>query len=114
MNDIIIRPYELWYAKVAHEDNPTKVDDRPVVVIDAKHEIYAALKVTRTQPRENFWGEYSIKRWQQAGLTSLSTIRISKFLKLEIGDFRRKIGMLRMVDIAGIQNYIDRIYKNVL
>lgn len=47
-------------------------------------------------------------------MKSPSTIRISKFLKLEIGDFRRKIGVLKMVDIVGIQNYIDRIYKNAL
>lgn len=59
MNDIIIKPYELWYAKVAHEDDPTKVDDRPIVVIDAKRGIYAALKVTRTQPREIF-GESTV------------------------------------------------------
>lgn len=114
MSDREIKPYELWFAKVAHEDNPSVVDDRPVLVIDVKRGIYAALKVTKTAPRESFWGEYSIQRWRQAGLTNPSTIRISKFLKLEQADFRRKIGSLKMVDIAGVQNYIDRIYKNAL
>ena len=65
MGDKNIKPYDLWFASVAYEDDP-------------------------------------------------STIRISKFLRLEPKDFRRKIGTLRMVDIAGVQNYIDRLYRNTL
>ena len=112
MSNDEIRPYDLWFAKVAYEDDPEMCDDRPVLVIDEKRGIYAALKVTRTSPRENFWGEYSVKRWKQAGLSSPSTIRISKLLKLAQEDFRRKIGSLRAVDVAGIQNYLDLIYKD--
>lgn len=114
MADSQIRQYELWFAKVAHEDSPALCDDRPVLVIDEKRGIYAALKITRTEPRENFWGEYPIKRWKQAGLSDPSTIRISKLLRLEPQDFRRKIGTLKAVDIANIQNYIYRIYRNPL
>ena len=47
-DDKTIELYEVWYAKVAHEDNPSDVDDRPVVVIDEKRGIYAALKMTKT------------------------------------------------------------------
>ena len=111
MSDNVIKPYDLWFARVAHEDEPEVCDDRPVLVIDEKKGIYAALKITRTEPRDNFWGEYAIRKWRQAGLSAPSTIRLSKFLKLEPNDFRRKIGTLKMVDIAGVQNYINWIYK---
>ena len=114
MIDREIKPYDLWFAKVAHEDEPEVCDDRPVLVIDEKKGIYAALKITSTKPRQDFWGEYTIKKWRQAGLSNPSTIRISKFLRLETDDFRRKIGTLRMVDIIGVQNYINWIYKNSL
>lgn len=114
MGDKDIKPYDLWFASVAYEDDPSKADDRPVLVIDEKRGIYAALKITRTPPRESFWGEYRVQKWRQAGLSDPSTIRISKFLRLAPKDFRRKIGTLRMVDVAGVQNYIDRLYKNTL
>ena len=114
MGDKDIKPYDLWFASVAYEDDPSKTDDRPVLVIDEKRGIYAALMITRTPPRESFWGEYRVQKWRQAGLSDPSTIRISKFLRLEPKDFRRKIGTLRMVDIAGVQNYIDRLYRNTL
>ena len=43
-----------------------------------------------------------VQKWRQAGLSDPSNIRISKFLRLEQKDFRRKIGTLRIVDIAGV------------
>lgn len=52
MGDKDIKPYDLWFASVAYEDDPSKADDRQVLVIDEKRGIYAALKITRTPPRE--------------------------------------------------------------
>ena len=56
MGDKDIKPYDLWFASVAYEDDPSKTDDRPVLVIDEKRGIYAALKITRTPPRELLGG----------------------------------------------------------
>jgi len=66
------------------------------------------------KPYDLWFASVAYEKWRQAGLSDPSTIRISKFLRLEPKDFRRKIGTLRMVDIAGVQNYIDRLYRNTL
>lgn len=103
-------PYELRWAKVAFEDNPTESKWRPVLIVEDRYYLIYALKVTSHPPREKFWGEYEIKRWRDAGLTEASTIRISQFLELAPEDIGEKIGDLHTVDILTVENYIERLY----
>lgn len=98
------KPWELWYAAVRYEDEPT-VQDRPVLITSANKAIIIAFKVTKTGPR-NMWGEYELVMWKSAGLDVPSTVRLTKQINLTEKDMRRRIGMLQPVDILEIQKMI--------
>lgn len=98
--------WEVWFAKVAFDDNPTKMKERPVLIIDDRNCCILSLKITSHMPRTNFSGEYSLVKWKEAGLHRQSTVRTSKRLKLIEKDFVHKIGRLHPVDIVGIMNIL--------
>lgn len=54
-------------------------------------------------PRQNFPGEYVLQKWQEAGLTTVSVVRLSKQLQLISDDFVNKIGELTIKDIMAIK-----------
>lgn len=54
-------------------------------------------------------GEYTIKKWKEAGLTYPSTIRLSKRLLLQDTDFKYFIGKLNPIDIIGVQEKLKEI-----
>jgi len=98
------KQWEIWTAQFAYEDAPNIKKFRPILVIENK-EFYPILgaKITSHKIRNNYPGEYSIKKWKEAGLTKESTIRLSKRLLLEEIDFKEKIGRLSPIDILGVQ-----------
>ena len=102
--------WEIWMAAFAYEDKPGQVSDRPVLVLENK-EMYPVLvtKITKHAPREGYTGEYSIKKWKEAGLDYPSTVRLSKRLKLQETDFRRKRGRLHPIDIIEIQKLLSEM-----
>lgn len=102
------KQWEIWYANFAFEDNPSVVKKRPVLILDNK-KVFPILvaKVTKTKPREEYWGEYSINKWQEAGLDYPSTVRLSKRMSLEDSDLAYKIGQLSISDIIEIQKLIS-------
>ena len=70
MGDKDIKPYDLWFASVAYEDDPSKADDRPVLVIDEKRGIYAALKLRELRQERAFGASIAYKSGgRQAYLT---------------------------------------------
>lgn len=97
-------------ASFAYEDKPDQVSDRPVLVLENK-EMYPVLvtKITKHAPREGYTGEYSIKKWKEAGLDYPSTVRLAKRLKLQETDFRRKRGRLHPIDIIEIQKILSEM-----
>lgn len=95
--------WEVWWAKVKFEDEPDVVKTRPVVIFDNRQAYIVSFKVTGQMPRENFRGEYVLQKWQEAGLQTVSVVRLSKQLKLVPDDFVDKIGMLTIKDIMGIK-----------
>lgn len=98
------KPWELWYAAVRYEDEPT-VEDRPVLITSANKAIIIAFKVTKSEPR-NMWGEYELVMWNSAGLDVPSTVRLTKQINLTSKDMRRRIGVLQPIDILEIQKMI--------
>ena len=98
--------WEVWYAKVAYEDDITKVKERPVLVMENRICYVLSLKITSHAPRANFSGEYSLVKWKEAGLHKQSTVRTSKRIRLIETDFIHKIGRLHPVDIIGIENIL--------
>ena len=98
------KPWEIWWAYVAFEDEPDG-KRRPVLVLE-NGEIYAiALKITSHEAR-NIWGEYEIVQWKTAGLSKPSTIRVTRRLRLRNEDLDEKIGDLQLMDIANLKRYL--------
>lgn len=97
------KPWEIWYAKVKFDDDPSIVKNRPVVILEDKKAYLLSLKVTSAPPRNNYYGEYQLIKWQESGLKKPSTVRISKKLKLYDNDMCYKIGRLHPVDIMKIR-----------
>lgn len=102
-----LNEWEVWYAKVKFDDDWTQIKERPVLVISKELYYVLSLKITSHSPRANFPGEYSLVKWQEAGLHKQSTVRTSKKLKLVESDFVHKIGRLHPVDILGIRQLLS-------
>lgn len=101
--------WEIWYAKVKFEDNPSVVKERPVLVIENRGDYcIVALKITSHEPREGYDNEYGIQQWAEAGLKKTSTIRGTKFLKLTLNDFVNKRGMLQTADILQVMKFLKK------
>lgn len=95
--------WEVWWAKVKFEDEPDIIKIRPVIVFDNKKAYIISFKVTGQMPRQNFPGECVLQKWQEAGLTTVSVVRLSKQLQLISDDFVNKIGELTIKDIMAIK-----------
>ncbi len=102
------KQWEIWYANFAFEDNPSVIKKRPVLILD-NHNFFPILvaKVTKSESRPGYWGEYRIIKWQEAGLDYPSTIRLSKRLILKRIDFAYKIGTLSHLDILNLRELIQ-------
>lgn len=91
-------PWEIWHAYVAFEEGHGG-KERPVLVLEDGTVYVLALMITSHEQR-NIYGEYDITKWQSAGLSKPSTIRITRKLKLEEKDLIHKIGDLQPFDIV--------------
>lgn len=107
----MIEQWEVWLANFVFEDSDD-VKQRPVLIL-SDEEAFPILvaKVTKTPPRNNYIGEYSIVHWKQAGLNYPSTIRLSKRLLLQKDDFVHKLGRLEADDIRAVQKVITAMNK---
>lgn len=96
----MMNKWEIWLAKVAFEDQPEVVKNRPVLILNKNEAYILSLKITKHIPRNS--NEYRIVKWREAGLDVESTIRIGKRLKLKETDFIHKIGTLQAIDIVEV------------
>lgn len=99
--------WEIWFAKVKFEDDPSKIKNRPVLVVDQQHAYIVSIKITTHDPRPEFWGELRINKWHEAGLDKPSVLRLSQKLPLIESDFIHKIGRLHPVDIINVQRLLE-------
>lgn len=107
-----IKTWDIWWANVAFEDDPTKAKERPVLVSSKKECYVLSMKITSHEPREDFEGEYPVKYWAESGLTKPSTIRFTKRLRLSEQDMISKIGRLHPTDIMNLQRMMMLIINN--
>ena len=82
--------WDIYFAHVPFEDLPES-KPRPVIVLDDLTVAVVCLKMTSHSPR---LGEYSLKRWRDAGLMKPTTVRISKRLSLGRKQFIKRLGSL--------------------
>ena len=99
--------WDIWLANVRFEDNPEETKLRPVLVIDKQNMFILSFKMTSHIPRQNFYGEYSIKYYKEAGLIKPTVIRLSKKLLLLENEFIHKIGKFHPYDINGVYKILN-------
>lgn len=97
---MIKNKWDIWMAKVAFEDEPNKVKERPVLILEDGTAYTIVLKITSKEKRNE--KEYQILKWKEAGLSKPSTIRIGKRLQLFDSDFTRRLGKLSAYDIIEV------------
>ncbi len=93
-----LNKWDIWLAKVAFEDEPNIIKNRPVLIIDNTKCLVLSLKITSHAPRTSYKDEYQILEWKEAGLLKPSTIRISKKLLLPRDSFIFRLGELQNLD----------------
>lgn len=99
--------WDIWLANVRFEDNPEESKLRPVLVIDKQNMFILSFKMTSHTPRQNFYGEYSIKYYKEAGLVKPTVIRLSKKLLLLENEFIHQIGRLHPYDINEVYKILN-------
>ena len=103
MGGVLVTKWDIYIAEVPFEDLPqSKV--RPVIILDESAVLVDCLKMTSQPPRR---GEYTLQKWQEAGLHKPTTVRISKRLSLEKRAFIKRVGSLQPVDIFEIQKLLS-------
>lgn len=103
-----MQKWEIWLAKVRFEDKPDEYKYRPVLIIDNENIYIVSFKMTSQKPRNNYFGEYSVKFFKEAGLHKQTVIRLSKKLLLHKNELVNKIGRLHPFDI----NEVIKILSN--
>ena len=102
-----MQKWDIWLANVRFEDNPEESKLRPVLVIDKQNMFILSFKMTSHTPRQNFYGEYSIKYYKEAGLVKPTVIRLSKKLLLLENEFIHQIGRLHPYDINEVYKILN-------
>lgn len=102
-----MQKWDIWLANVRFEDNPEESKLRPVLVIDKQNMFILSFKMTSHTPRQNFYGEYSIKYYKEAGLIKPTVIRLSKKLLLLENEFIHQIGRLHPYDINEVYKILN-------
>ncbi len=94
--------WEIWYAMVYYEDEPTIGKKRPVVVYDNETVFIISYKVTGQMPKGYRW-EYTLSDWEREGLDIISTVLLNRQLKIYKHDLVCKIGTLTTRDMIKIK-----------
>ena len=102
--------WEIYTALVKYEDNPSIIEERPVLIIDKDYAY--VLKITSQEHQER---EYDIKieNWREAGLEKESYVRIDKKIEIPKKDFIKRIGKLDSIDIKNITSEYNKMLKEL-
>ncbi|HDR4520602.1 TPA: type II toxin-antitoxin system PemK/MazF family toxin [Bacillus cereus] len=102
---------EVWYANFPKEEDKTQLMERPCVIVCDAGDDVVAIKLTKTNPREEDEFDVSIVKWQEAGLKIKSTARVSKYEFINKGQILNRKGKLDPDDenrvAISLQRYID-------
>lgn len=96
-----VKKWEIHWARVVFEDSD-EVKRRPVLIIDESNAVIISFKMTGTDRGDNV-REYRIEKWQEAGLSKPTSVRLDKILHLQKTDLDGKIGRLQEIDIIKIR-----------
>ena len=94
---------EVWFVEFPLEEDPSRILNRPVVVLDENLLGVLSVKITKHQVRKEDPYDTPIIYWEEARLRLASTARVSKVTLLTKDSFIFKIGDLHKDDLIRIE-----------
>lgn len=94
---------EVWFVEFPLEEDPNRILNRPVIVLDENVLGVLSVKITKHQPRVADPYDIPILYWEEAGLRLASTARISKVTLLSRDSFIFQIGNLCQEDMERVE-----------
>ena len=101
---------EVWFVEFPLEEDPGRILNRPVVVLDENLLGVLSVKITKHKARKEDPYDTPIIYWEEASLRLASTARVSKVTLLTKDSFIFKIGDLHKDDL----NRIENMYRKFL
>lgn len=103
---------EVWFVEFPLEEDPSKILNRPVVVLDENLLGVLSVKITKHKVRSEDPYDTPIVYWEEANLRLASTARVSKVILLPKDSFIFKIGDLHEEDLERIENLYMKFLQN--
>ena len=75
---MLLNKGEVWFVEFPLEENPNRILNRPVVVLDENLLGVLSVKITKHKAREEDPYDIPIIYWEEASLRLASTARVSK------------------------------------
>lgn len=97
---------EVWFVEFPLEEDPNRILNRPVVVLDENILGVLSVKITKHKVRTEDPYDLPIIYWEDANLRLASTARVSKVTLLSKDSFIFKIGDLHNDDLRRILSLI--------
>ena len=101
---------EVWFVEFPLEEEPSRILNRPVDVLDENLLGVLSVKITKHKVRKEDSYDTPIIYWEKASLRLASTARVSKVTLLTKDSFIFKIGDLHKDDL----NRIENMYRKFL
>lgn len=101
---------EVWFVEFPLEEEPSRILNRPVIVLDENLLGVLSVKITKHKVRQDDPYDTPIIYWQEANLRLASTARVSKVTLLSKDSFIFKIGDLHPDDLKQIED----VYRKFL
>lgn len=103
---------EVWFVEFPLEEEPSKILNRPVVVLDENLLGVLSVKITKHKARVEDPYDMPIIYWEEANLRLASTARVSKVTLLNKDSFIFKIGDLHKDDLERIETMYKKFLHN--
>ena len=104
-----MQKYDVVLYNVKYDDTD-EMKQRPIIILDAENDYAIATSCTTHRPRSQFFGEYVLQDYKQAGLNKPTTARLSKIVDVNESNIIRHLGKLSIRDIENIETLL---YGNV-
>ncbi len=105
---------EVWFVEFPLEEDPNRILNRPVIVLDENILGVLSVKITKHRPRAEDPYDIPILYWEEAGLRLASTARVSKVTLLSKDSFIFRIGRLCKEDMVRIEATYKEFLANNL
>ena len=95
---------EVWFVEFPLEEDPDRILNRPVIVLDENLLCVLSVKITKHKAKIEDPYDIPIIYWDEAGLRLASTARVSKVTLLTKDSFIFKIGDFHKDDLKRVED----------